>query len=88
MPIFGYKRAVVDEEFGLLDLREISFDLPPEDLRRVARFLDYFAGEIESGAWRGSHVHIGSFDPSWRAGQSGADVIVLNPDPEPPVVVR
>jgi hypothetical protein len=76
------------KEFGLLELREISFDLPPEDLRRVARFLEHYAGEIESRAWRGGHVHIGSFDPSWRADQSGADVIVLNPNPEPPAVVQ
>ena len=88
MPIYGYKRAVVDKVFDLLDLREISFDLRPDDLRRVARFLDHYAAEIESGAWRNSHVHLTSFDLSWKAGHPDTDVIIVNPDPEPPVVVH
>jgi hypothetical protein len=37
MPIYGYKKAVVDEEYGLLELREISLEFSPEGLRRVAR---------------------------------------------------
>ena len=88
VPIYGYKRAVVDKEFDLLDLREISFDLRPDDLRRVARFLEHYAAEIESGGWRSSHVHITitSFDHSWKAGHAESDVIKLNPDPEPPAV--
>ena len=49
MPIDGYKRAVLDNEFELLDLSEVSFDLLPDDLRRVARFLEHYAAEIESG---------------------------------------
>ena len=73
MPIYGYKRAVVDQEFGLLDLREISFDLRADDLRRVARFLEHYAGEIESGSWRNSHVHLTSFDRTWKAGHPDAD---------------
>ncbi len=85
MPIYGYKRAVANEEFGLLDLREISFDLQADDLRRVSRFLESCAAEIESGRWRSSHVHLSSLDPSWRGGHPDTDVIVLNPDPEPPV---
>jgi hypothetical protein len=88
MPIYGYKRAVVDKEFDLLDLREISFDLRPDDLRRVARFLEHYAAEIDPGGWRSSHVHLTSFDPSWKAGHPDADVIILNPDPESPAVVH
>jgi hypothetical protein len=88
MQIYVYKRAVVDKEFELLDLREISFDLRPDDLRRVARFLEHYAAEIEAGGWRSSHVHLTSFDRSYKAGQTDADVIILNPEPEPPAVVH
>ena len=87
MPIYGYKRAVVDQEFDLLELREISFDLRPDDLGRVARFLEHYASEIESGGWRSSHVHLTSFDPSWKARNPDDDVIILNPDPDPPAVI-
>ncbi len=88
MPIFGYKRAIANEEFGLLELREISFDLDPDDLRRVSRFLEHIAAEIESGTWRSSHDHLSAFDSSWRVGHPEVDVIILNPDPEPPAVVK
>jgi hypothetical protein len=88
MPIYGYKRAIVNEEFGLLDLHEVTFDLRPDDLRRVARFLDHYAAAIESRGWRSGHAHLTSFDPAWRAGNPEVDVIVVNPDPEPPSVVR
>jgi hypothetical protein len=84
MPIYGYKREVANAEFGLLELREISFNLQADDLRRVSRFLERCAVEIESGLWRSSHVHLSSLDPSWRACHPDTDVIVLNPDPEPP----
>ena len=88
MPIFGYQRAIANEEYGLLELREISFDLNPDDLKRLARFLEHYAAEIESGEWRSSHVHLSAFDPSWRVGHPDDDVIILNPDPEPPAVVK
>jgi hypothetical protein len=87
MPIYGYKKAVVDEEYGLLELREISFEFSPEGLRRVARFLHHYADRIESGEWRGGHVHLDEFDPAWRGNHPETDVIILNPSPEPPAVV-
>lgn len=87
-PIYGYARAVVDKEFGLLGPRETGFDLGPDDLRRVARFLDHYAGAIESGGWRGRRVHLTSFDPSWKTGHSDVEVDIRNPDPEPPAVAH
>jgi hypothetical protein len=88
MPIYGYQRAVVDEGFGLLELREISLDFDSGGLRRLARFLEHFADQIESRALRNSHVHITTFDLEWGRDHPGIDVIILNPDPEPPACVR
>jgi hypothetical protein len=88
MPIYGYKRAIVNKEFDLLDMREITFDRRPDDLRRVARFLEHYAAEIQSGGWRRSHISLTSFDRSWNATHADVDVIILNPDPEPPAVVH
>jgi hypothetical protein len=87
MPIYGYASKVVDEEYGLLELREISLEFSPEGLRSVARFLDHYADRLESGKWRGGHIHLIEFDPDWRADHPGADVIIINPDPDPPLVV-
>lgn len=92
MPVYGYQRAVVDEKYGLLELREVTFSFSPADLRRLARFLEHFAGEIESRvsgeieprSWRTAHVHLTNFDREWRRDHPEVDVIIANPDPEPP----
>ena len=54
MPIYGYASKVVDEEYGLLELREISLEFSPEGLRRVARFS--IITLIESNPGRGAAV--------------------------------
>jgi hypothetical protein len=87
MPLYGHKKAVVDERSGPFELREISLEFEPEDLRRVARFLHHYADRIESGEWRGNHAHIEYYDPTWPGDHPEADVIILNPDPDPPAVV-
>ena len=88
MSIYGYKKGVVDERNGPLELREVSLLFEPEDLRRVARFLHHYADELESRRWRSNHVHLDSFDPAWREDHPGVDVIIMNPDPDPPVRVK
>ena len=47
MSIYGYKKSVVDQRYGLLELREVSFEFNPKDLRRIACFLEHFADELE-----------------------------------------
>ncbi len=88
MPIYGYQRSVVNEEFGLLELREICLDLQPADLTRLARFLEHYAAEMESGVLRTGHVHLTTFDPEWGLDHPEVDVIIANPDPEPPARVK
>jgi hypothetical protein len=84
MPIYGYERTVVNQEFGLLELREVSLEFNAEDLRRLACFLEHFAGQFEQRAWRSSHAHLTTFDHEWGRDHPEIDVIIINPDPEPP----
>jgi hypothetical protein len=88
MPIYGYKRTVVNEEFGLLELREITLCFDAADLRRLCLFLEDFTHQIESGRWRSDHAHLATFDREWRRDHPDIDVIIANPDPEPPVRLK
>jgi hypothetical protein len=78
MPVYGYQRAVIDPDHSLLELREVSFDLSPADLRRVAAFLQHYADRIESGAWRSDHIHLESFDRAWSRDHPDLQIVVLN----------
>lgn len=77
MPAYGYQRTVVDPEYGLLELREVSFDLGPDALRRLAAFLRDCADRAEAGGLRSDHVHIEEFDREWKRASPDLDVIVL-----------
>lgn len=72
MPMWGYGRRVADAESGLLQMREVRFDLPPAELRSVAAFLLACADRIEGGRWRSDHAHAPESPP-------GVDLIVLHP---------
>jgi hypothetical protein len=78
MPAYGYQRAVVDPEYGLLELREVSLDLSPDGLRRLAAFLRDCADRAEAGDLRSDHVHIEEFDRAWKRESPDLDVIVLS----------
>lgn len=78
MPYFGYSRQVVDE-FGLMELREVTLSLSADELRRVAKFLSVCADRIENGDFKSSHLHIDHVDREWsRTGQD--DIVVMRPD--------
>jgi hypothetical protein len=83
MPIFGYKRTIVNQEIGLLELREVSLEFNAADLRRLACFLEHFAGQIEQHARRSGHAHLTTFDHDWGRARPEVDVIIIIPDPEP-----
>ncbi len=78
MPAYGYQRAVIDPEHGLLEMREISFDLSPADLRCIAAFLRLYADRIESSDWRSDHAHIDEHDCLWRRDHPDLDLVVLH----------
>lgn len=86
--IFGYSKQIVDERYGLHELREVSFQFAPSELRRVAAFLKSAADAIEQNTLRSSHIHIDSSDDRWNADCPDCDVIVLHPSPDPPRVVE
>ena len=71
MPVWGYSSRVADAKHGLLQMREVSFDLRPADLRAVAAFLADCADRIEGGRWRSDHDHM-------PAPPRGVDVVVLH----------
>ena len=81
MPAHGYQSAVVNPEYGLLALREVSLDLSVADSRRASASLTACADRFESGAWRSDHSHIGRHDRAWSRDHPDLDVIVLHSDP-------
>lgn len=83
MAIFGYSKKVVTDH-GLHEMSEVTFDVPLEDLRRIARFLVDFADRAESGGWRSGHRHLTEFDKNWDHDHPRSDVIVIHPAPDPP----
>jgi hypothetical protein len=78
MPIYGYQRAVVDPESGLLEMQEVTFNFSAADLRRVAAFLQHYAERMESGDWRSDHAHLRDFDPQWRPDHPESDLVVFH----------
>jgi hypothetical protein len=84
MSIYGCKRTVINEEFGLLELAEITISFAAADLRRFARFLNHYVDQVELGRWRSDHAHLVTFDREWQRDHPEIDVIIANPDPKPP----
>lgn len=64
-------------EYGLVELREITLVMAPERLRVVARFLlemaDEMSGARSSSSW---HRHLSSWFPEWDRFEGEGDVIV------------
>jgi hypothetical protein len=87
MAAFGYSKRVVNEH-GLHELSEVTFDVPLNDLRRIAAFLLECADKAESGDWRNSHRHLTEHDRQWDNDHPDSDVIVIHPNPEPPARVQ
>ena len=77
--LFGYPDKIVDKQYGLYQLREVSFQFAPSVLRRVAAFLDSAADAIEKNTFRSSHIHIDSLDDCWSTDCPNCDLIVLHP---------
>lgn len=82
MSIYGYSKRECSEE-GLLEMGEVTFNVSPDALRRVARFLEHCADGMESGDWRGDHLHLSMVDRAWD--RSECDVIVMHQSPDPPI---
>jgi hypothetical protein len=81
MAIFGYTKRQVND-FGLMELTEVSFDLSANDLRTIAGFMLECADELESGSFRTSHRHLSVFARQWSKDHPSVDVIVNMPSNE------
>jgi hypothetical protein len=75
--IYGYDSRTINE-YGLKQLREVSFAMSPDDLRELADFLRETAEELEGVSSDHWHRHA----PDALQRKVGCDVIVLNSKPE------
>jgi hypothetical protein len=75
--IYGYECRTINE-YGLKQLREVSFAMSPDDLRELADFLKEAAEEL--GGASSDHWHRHAPDALQR--KIGCEVIVLNSKPE------
>ncbi|QSQ18772.1 hypothetical protein JY651_25780 [Pyxidicoccus parkwayensis] len=78
--IYGYSNRTLNE-YGLQELREVTFSMTPAQLRQVAQFLSEMAGQMDAGALRGAnaHRHMTTVNPSWSKEHPSADIIVTAP---------
>lgn len=77
--IYGYGLKQVNN-YGLLEMKEVTFVTSPQVLREVARFLVAAAQEMEAGKLSESwHRHIGNVVQDWDARFPGKDIIVAVP---------
>jgi len=74
MAIFGHSESSSEPQ----RLIEVTFQLAPEELRRIAGFLTSRAAEIEAGTFVGGGRHL----RNEHQGLSGYDVIVVPPGAE------
>jgi len=74
--LYGYSSRTVNE-YGLLEMREISFDASPSDLRKIANFLEKMADVIDTGQAMSSHAHINNVIDSWDREHPNKDIVVI-----------
>jgi hypothetical protein len=65
MKIFGYQRRQISDA-GLLELKEVTFQGKPDQLRLVADFLQSSADYIEANPGKFDHDHISFNNPGWN----------------------
>jgi hypothetical protein len=77
--IYGYSHRVLND-YGLLEMKEVTFALDAQRLRVVGQFLLDMAREMESGSFdKHSHRHLTTTNPGWNKESPIADVIVARP---------
>jgi len=77
--IYGYRLKEVNE-FGLLEMKEITFAASPAVLRQVARFLNEMAQKMDEDFFeKCSHAHINSVIVDWDRLFPNKDIVVTPP---------
>ncbi len=82
MPIYGHSKRTTDS--GLHEMSEVTFNVPLKELRRIARFLNDFADQVEAGTVYNDHVHLRDVDSEWNVDHPQSDVIAIVPLPIAP----
>ncbi|MFO0883858.1 MAG: hypothetical protein U0894_06690 [Pirellulales bacterium] len=77
MTIYGRAKRTCDDD--LLEMSEVTFHVPMADLRRIARFLNDAADQVEQRLTKNNHVHLIDFDREWSKDHPKSDVIVIHP---------
>ena len=75
--VYGRGKAV-DGEPELMRMLEVSLDFKPDALRRIARFVNQMADEIEAAQMRTDHRHLSEIDRAWARDFPDFDMIVLH----------
>jgi hypothetical protein len=78
--IYGYPTREVND-YGLLEIRELTFSAPPAVLRDISRFLAETANLMDAGAFQTcSHRHIQSVVTDWNRKFPDKDIVVIPPE--------
>ncbi len=78
--IYGYSEKQLNE-YGLLEMKEITFSTSPEALRKIAFFLNEMANLMDDeGFGKISHRHIQNTISDWDSFYPGKDIIVMSPE--------
>ena len=74
---YGYSKKQLNE-YGLQDLREVTFSASPDVLRQIADFLNESASMMEEGWFdKCSHRHIQDEVKDWDKRFPERDIIVM-----------
>ena len=77
--LYGYSKRTINE-YGLLELREVTIAASPDVLRQIAGYLVEVANMMEvKEPTPNFHRHIGNHVPSWDGSFPGWDVIATGP---------
>ena len=80
MKIHGYAKEEQDVESSTpSEIAEITLFASSDELRRIAKFLEHCAGEIESHGKSWCHEHLSDKDRSFK---KSPHFVVFNPDYE------
>jgi hypothetical protein len=76
MSLYGHAAGTSLDEYGLLELRDVTISTSVEALREIAAFLASCATAIEGGTFTHGHLHIETAVRGWRRRFPKDDIIV------------
>jgi hypothetical protein len=78
MKIYGYEKGrVVEHSSDVTELAEITLIATPEELRKIARFVEAAADGIEKRGKNYSHEHLSDKEAGF---ENSPHLVIFNPD--------